>query len=327
MPSADKPKKVTKRQHYVPQFYLRQWCDDEGGFYPIKVEERTPPKIKIFERKSDPSRFCYENFFYAQHTGQEDEISQNIERGFAEIEALLSVEIPKIERKILNSEQITEVDKYRLSELMIFLWIRGKSHRDQSQKMIEKLFKDINKLQMPYIDKDPKMKMLMQEKGITKEEMIEFAERGEYTVDVGNMQHLALFKEMYGFCNMLSNKYWKICISRDGKFITTDAPYLDKSLSRHFMGNHFMVREQSFVLSPRVIIVTRYPRNNSKKNIVRKDITGNLALIQQMNCHNLMQSIRFGFHRERDHLKELERFIDYLYQNRDKLRSEMAEED
>ncbi len=309
-----KPEQVTEDQHYVPQFYLKQWLDETGGFYPVKIEQKIPPKLKIFDKKSDQSRFCYENFFYAQHTGVEDEVSQVIEKKFAEIEAIFSNELPVLEKKILNNEQITENEKYHLAECMIFLHFRGKKYLDQSKKMTDEVTKQMMKHWVHYIDKDPKSKAKMEELGLTKEQMVEYVNKGEFTVDYGNVHHLRIMDDMRGFCNILSAKYWKVYISRKGEFITTDAPYLDMPTSTHFYGNDFLSREQSFVLSPRVIILAIYPKNEHGKKFARKDITGDRARIQQINIHNLMNAIRFGFHKDRSLLVELEKFVGLIYE-------------
>ncbi|HTK33007.1 MAG TPA: DUF4238 domain-containing protein [Candidatus Paceibacterota bacterium] len=306
--------KITEDQHYVPQFYLKQWLDPTGGFYPVKIEEKIPPKLKIFDKKSDQSRFCYENFFYAQHTGVADEVSQVIEKKFAEIEAIFSNELPILEKKIVNCEQISESEKFHLAECMIFLHFRGKKYLDQSKKMTDEVTKQMMKHWVQYIDKSPKSKARMEESGLTKEQMVDYVHKGEFTVDYGNMHHLQIMKDMGGFCNILSAKFWRVYISHEGHFITTDAPYLDMPVTNTFFGNDFLSREQSFILSPRVMIVALYPNNNNGKKFVRKDITNNRAFIQQLNLHNLMNAIRFGFHKDRDLLVELEKLIQFVHQ-------------
>ena len=306
-------KKRTKKQHYVPQFYLRQWCDGSGGFFPVKIGGIEPPQLKIFDAKSNPSRFCYENFFYAQHTGKEDKISQIIEERFTEIEGIFSIELPKIEKKIVNNEQITESDKFNLSQCMLFLHFKGKKYREESKRMTDYMIKEINKMTFPYLDKDPKMKAKMQELNITQEEMVEFAEKGKYTVDMGNIHHMRIMKDMQGFCNLLTAKYWKIYISRNGDFIATDTPYQDIAVSKEFYGNHFMDREQTFILSPRVVIIIRCPKNEFGKKVNRKDITNNKAQIHTINTYNLMRSLNFGFHKDKNILIELDKIARFLY--------------
>lgn len=304
---------VTKKQHYVPQFYLRQWADKSGSFYPVKIEKKEPPKFRVFGQKSSPANFCFENFFYAQHTGEKDEMSQLIENDFADAEGKLASKLPEWENKIVNNEQITSDDKYHLSELMLFMWFRGKEYRTQSKQMTEKMIKWVNKTLVHTIDRTPEMKKTMTELGVTKADMIDFAEREEYTVDIGNAHHMAIMKDMYSFCNLLHGKFWRIYISRKGEFITTDAPYLDMSLSDKFWGNDFLSREQTFVLSPRVFIVARYPDHTTGKKIIRKDITNDKVKIKQLNCHKLMNSTMFGFHPDRQLLLDLEEHAGLVY--------------
>lgn len=307
---------ITKKQHYVPQFYLRQWVDETGCFYPIKIKTKIPPKLSISNKKSNPKNFCFEKFFYAQYTGQQDDISQFLEKNFADIEKVFSEKLSVLENKILNNQQITNEDKYHLSEFMIFFWLKGKEYRLTSQKISEDAIKQINKLFVYDIDRIPEAKAKMKRFGLTKKDMIDFAEKGEYKIEFGNMHHLALMKDMYGFCNLLSAKYWKVYISRNGEFITSDTPYLDMATSKGFWGNDFLSREQSFVLSPKVIIIAQYPKNKSGKKIVRKDISSNKSLIQGMNYYRLMNSIQFGFHRNKQLLKELQEYIELVYNYR-----------
>lgn len=308
-----KPEQITEDQHYVPQFYLQQWLDETGGFYPVKVEEKKPPRLKVFEKKADQSRFCYENFFYAQRTGVEDEISQIIEKEFARIEGIFSKELPILEKKILNNEHITEGDRYKLAQCMIFLHFRGKKYLDQSKNMTDHITKQMMRHWVHHMDKDPNAKAEMDKLGLTKEQMVEFVYKGEFTVDYGNVQHLEIMKDMEGFCNLLFAKFWRVYISHSGDFITTDAPYLDMPVTSNFYGNDFLSREQSFILSPRVVIIALYPKHEGGKKLIRKDITGIRGRIQQINLHSLMNSIRFGFHKDRDLLLELEKLALYVH--------------
>jgi hypothetical protein len=307
---------ATKKQHYVPQFYLRQWCDSDGCFYPVKIENKKPPKLVIFKKKSRPSCFCFENFFYAQHTGKEDEMSQLLEESFADIEGDFSKHLSRIEKDIVDNKQVSDDEKYLVSQFMTFLWMRGKSWLDQSKKMSEDVAKQIFKMDVYNVDKIPKLKAKMEKLGLTKEDMIKFAEEEKYTIDFGNAHHLMLLKEMDGFSNLLHAKVWKIYISKKGEFVTSDAPYLDMSTNKGYWGNDFLSREQSFVLSPRVLIVALYPSYDGGKKIFRKDITEDVLLIRQINCHNLMNSMKFGFHKDRKILEDLERYISLVYESK-----------
>lgn len=306
-------KQTTKSQHYIPQFYLKKWVDFKGGFYPIKIIEKHPPKLDIFKVASSPNRFCSENYFYAQCTGKKDKMSQFFENIFKDIEGDLSLQLPKIEKRIIDNQQISFSDKYLLSQFMVFIWLRGKLYRQQSIKMTEDVIKKLNKSLVHYIDEDEFIRKKMDDFKITKDDMIQFVEKGDYAVEMDNIYHLNMLSEINGFSNILSAKYWLILISRRGHFITSDAPYLDMPINESFWGNDFLSREQSFVLSPNIFIIALYPKNDCCKKIKRKDVTNDINYIQQINCHNLMNSIQFGFHKDKELLEDLYKRIEDYY--------------
>lgn len=296
--------KITIKQHYVPQSYLNKWVDEDECFYPIRIEDKNPPQLYIFKKKSKPVAYCFENFFYAEHTGIKDDISQVIETEFAEIESIFFNEIPIIEEKILKNKQITLQDKYHLSECMLFFHFKGKKYREQSTQMTDKLVKKINKFLAQDIDKHEKIKEKMDLLNISKQQMIDFADKEEYRVDFGNIHHLAIMQNIYNFCNLLVAKHWKIYISQNGEFLTTDTPFQDKALNSNYWGNDFLSREHVFILNPNIVIVARYQKNKNVKNVIRKDITHNKIAIQKINTLNLMNSIRFGFHKKKEILED-----------------------
>lgn len=306
-------KGYTVKQHYVPQFYLRQWTDANGGFYPAEVIQRQPPEVKIFPNKSNPRPFCFENFFYAQRTGEADEMSQEVEKTFTEIEGFFSQELPGIEKRILNNEHISDSDKYCLAQCMTFLHFRGKKYLDESKRMTSEMTKKMLQMHLSFADKDPQMQRLLEEHQLTKEQMIESLEGDKITIDLGNAHHLQILKDMEGFSNLLYAKFWRILISREGHFITSDAPYIDNPLSQHFFGNDFLSREQSFILSPKVMIFAQYPKNECGKKIIRRDLTGQKNQIGFINAHSLMRSIKFAFHSDRSVLEHSALFAKALY--------------
>lgn len=305
---------TTAKQHYVPQFYLRQWIDEDLGFYPARVTHGFPPEIQIFERKSNPRSFCYENYFYAQHTGKADEMSQEIEKTFAEIEAIFSKELPAIEKKILNNEQIKDSDKYSLAQCMTFLHFRGKKYLDESKRMTNEMTQKMFEMRLRFSDNDPKFQALLKKHSLSKEELLEHLTTGRIEVDYGNHHHLQMLNEIQGFSNLLHAKFWRIYTSKEGHFITSDAPYNDRPLSREFYGNDFFSREQSFVLSPRAVIVAQSPKHEGGKKLVRNDLTGDKNKIGMINAHTLSSSIKFCFHKDQSILRHAALVVQALHQ-------------
>lgn len=310
----------TKRQHYVPRKYLRKWCDANGSFFPIKVESRQPAKVEIFDKESNPERFCYENFFYAKQTGKYDEFSQSVEKDFTDAENGFWDKLPPIEEKILGNQQILPEEKWFIAGFGIMLWLRGKKYREWSNQMSEDLIKWVMKSRIRMADKDPEFMKELKEHGVTHEEMIEFADKEEYKVEISNTQSLKLFESYEQFSNLLFHKYWRVYISRDGKFITTDSPYLDLPIHEekpNFFGQTFLMRKQYLALSPNILIEAINPHNISGKKFKRMDVTGNKGLVHYLNSMLLMNANMFGFHSSKENLEDLKRIIGFIDSNKD----------
>ncbi len=310
----------TRKQHYVPREYLRKWCDEKDSFFPIKVESRQPAKIEIFEKESNPERYCYENFFYAKHTGKYDDFSQLVEKDFTDAENGFWSRLPEIEKKILDSQQILPEEKWLIASFGIMLWLRGKKYREWSNQMSEDLIKWVMKSHIRMADKDPDFMKDLSDHGITHEEMIEFADKEEYKVEISNAQSLRLFESYEQFSNLLFHKYWRVYISRDGKFITTDSPYLDLLVHEKkpsFYGQTFLMRKQYLVLSPYILIEAIYPNNDSGKKFKRIDVTGNKGLVHYLNSMMIMNANLFGFHADKENLEELKKVLNFIDSNKE----------
>jgi hypothetical protein len=297
----------TKKQHYVPQFYLKRWGDKDEKSFPIKINNHTPPSLEIIKNKSNVINFCHENYFYSE------ENAELVEQMFGEVEQKMSIEIPKLEYKILNNQQITSEDKYLLSYYMIIQYFRSKKYIDQSKKMTEDLMKWVNKTFVREIVKKPEVIKSLEMRNMTKEDMIKFVDEGNYSVVTSTESHLRILKEAQGFTNLLSAKYWEVFISRDGDFITTDSPLLDLPTGTGMWDNDYLSREQRFILSPKILIICKNPNDLNSKNFKRKDITSKKDFIHAYNATNLMNSVKFGFHSDEKVLGKVIVMVDYIF--------------
>lgn len=122
---ADAQAQITRRQHFVSQFYLRKFVNSAGELEVLDVPQR-----KILEPRT-PKAVCYEEFFYGAATGKLDEVSQQIEKLFQQMEDSIAKQLDPIIAKLLNYSQIDDEEKWLIAFLMSMLWIRGPAMREQ----------------------------------------------------------------------------------------------------------------------------------------------------------------------------------------------------
>lgn len=136
------PKK--KKQHYVPQFYLSYFLDQNR-------KNNEEPYLWVFEvpnekgfRKS-PKNIGFENYFYSFQDG--DEFSYEIEDRLAEIES----EAKYIFKKMINNNLIKdERERYTFGKFISFLNYRTPRSRDHfrilaQNKLKGKMVDEMNK--------------------------------------------------------------------------------------------------------------------------------------------------------------------------------------
>ena len=83
-----KKKQIVVEQHYIPQFYLKQFEDSNHLIQRLDVKAN-----KIMEPKGKKG-ICFDKFFYALETGVEDEVSQVVEKWLGNLEKHLSKKTP-----------------------------------------------------------------------------------------------------------------------------------------------------------------------------------------------------------------------------------------
>ncbi|MBI4535636.1 MAG: DUF4238 domain-containing protein, partial [Ignavibacteriae bacterium] len=130
---------ATKRQHFVPRFYLRRFLNSKN-----EVEVLDCAQGKIIAPRGTKG-ICYEDFFYGIRTGEPDEVSQEIEKAFQQIESSIAASLDGIIFKLVNNEQILIGDKWTIALLMSMLWLRGPIMRKQINEMSEYMMKEVMK--------------------------------------------------------------------------------------------------------------------------------------------------------------------------------------
>lgn len=229
----------TKKQHYLPQFYLKSFAGSNGllYFYDKKTDRISSPKHY--------SSVGYKDYFYAAETGVPDEISQQIEKWLQVYEDIISKELIKIIQKILGVEQIDHNDKYILASLMCMLWLRTPSMRHS----------------------------LNQSRLDLRKEMLKFGDTATFN-PTNNVHHLRFMTETFGFndkgfTNMFYGQKWKIYINKGRrKFLTAENPVVEWWLPpKGFWDNaSFLQRTKFFPLTPDIFIVLSDPKGSSKVN-------------------------------------------------------------
>ena len=180
---------ITKKQHFVPQFYLRYFTDQYGILQVLDVKNR-----RIGSPRSC-SGVGYSDYFYAVKTGVQDDVSQQIEQWLQNLENIIAKELPVIIEKITEYKHINNKDRYILSAFMSMLWLRSPGMRFRLNKMEE----DIAKKTMRFSTSE-RVDCYIKETGITMSDekrkmFIKMIETGSYNINFNNVQHLILMVE------------------------------------------------------------------------------------------------------------------------------------
>lgn len=298
---------VTAKQHFVPQFYLKQFANIAG-----LVEVLDIPKRAILDPRS-PKSVCYEKFFYGAKTGEADELSQHIEQMFHQLEDATAKRIEPIADKLLNCSQIDYEEKWAIALLMSMLWIRGPAMREQVNQASEQLMKSINKFQFGHPSADDMIDRFDRENDKTtnpeiREKLKRMMIDGDYKIEFNNASHLRMFDSFKGFANLFHAQDWIVYISKsEKKFTTTDNPVTVVFPERRSVyGTSFLERMHYFPLTPEILIMCRYPDKRNGKKLRRKTLfQENNVEILKLNLSTSNQAIQYAYAQERQSLEEM----------------------
>ncbi len=258
---------TTKKQHYLPEFYLKQFLNSQK-------------LLNVYDKKNNrilkpfaPGGVGYEHFYYAVQTGVHDEISQHVESWLHAHEDIISEQLPGIIETIHSQRQINEDQKYILATLMCLLWLRTPSMRNSLNQMHEDLIKQIQQFNPErsvdnYIKKTGVAMTINQ-----RAELIETIKQGKYKIHFSNIAHLRFMTQELGFndqgfTNLFYGHKWKMYLAKGKKrFITTDSPVIEWCPPpESFFGPTFLDRKKYFSLTPEIFIELLPPHGSAKIN-------------------------------------------------------------
>ena len=201
-------KQIVKNQHFVPEFYLKQFSIDKQnqGFVVRVFDLRTK---RILKKTYSIAEVCRDKFFYAAETGVQDEISQAFEEVFGQIETEISTALPGIIERAI-ALQLTNNDLHNLAFFMSAQWMRTLSFREWLQKAHSDMMKWMIQAQASHPEIYDFIRRTAEagEETISdeqKEEVKRFIQSGEYDFRFDNSPHLNFIGEekVNGFCNLL----------------------------------------------------------------------------------------------------------------------------
>lgn len=306
-------KNTTKKQHYVPKFYLKNFSNENSKLEIIDLDNERMLKNYHY------SAVCYSDFFYGNKTGIKDKLSQDIEDWLKIYEDIISDALPRIIKKILNQQQINADDRYILSALMCQLYLRTPSMRTRLNKMQEDMFKHMAKINADNILETKTTNNTIKMDSKSKEDIRKMIEDGSYSLKFNNANHIKFMIKNFGFgepgfTNLFFAHSWEIYIAKGkNRFITTDNPLVEWWQPRKIIyGPSFLERNKYFSLTPEIFIVLTHPknfdlqRNPATEKIRRKTIFEDKDII--VSVFNLLLAVyatRFAYSKEKRNLENI----------------------
>ncbi|TGM73632.1 DUF4238 domain-containing protein [Leptospira levettii] len=280
-------KNITKWQHIVPQFYLKEFKNEKN------LIENYDILNKKFGQPKGTRPLCAEYFYYGAETGVQDEISQIVEEFLQTFETPLSKSIPILKKSLIGNSEITPEEKHIISLLMSMLYIRNNTTRNQIKQSTSSLTLDVLKGIVNVKGEERFFNDYERETGriissSEKKDFIKALEENHFKFEVNNAPHINFLLKIPNFANILYTQNWIIYISKiEDNFITSDTPVISinpKNWNNQF-GVPILAKSYYFPLSPKIFIKTYYNSQSTAKSIKRKNLLSNIdtKIINDLN--------------------------------------------
>lgn len=287
-------KQTTKRQHYVPQFYLRYFTNSEGLIEVLQKDSLAP--IRPCSTKSR----CYEKYFYGQKSGVLDDLSQAVEDAMSDVEDRFAKRYKEYCEIARKGECFSEEARHHVAAYMAIQFLRTKSTRKRVNSMVGELTKKILSMNAQTGYWNETIKKGMDEGRLSPATEAELAEARkiaisqDYDLVSDNIQHIRTILDFETFAAWFMVKDWRICLApKDTSFVTSDNPVAEILPSQQSQyGNHIVERLHFFPLAQDILIILKRPQEQSKhtNTIVSPSVVFSANMVQLGCCVNEVYS-------------------------------------
>lgn len=281
-----------KKQHYVPQVYLKHFTDSDGF---IHIYDKEKDEF----RRQTPANTGYSKHFY---TIEKDGVKDySIEKALAlHVDTLYQ----PVLNKIANKETLKFEDKEKLAVFVTFQYLRTPKQRKNYHRMIDDFYKQTAKI----IFEMKKVHGMLSDIGPLEIENLEDIVKNErFNVDVPKEQSLQLMLDSGRMASMISRHNFIIIeASSKSEFITSDHPYsmVKENWSPAWSGYGIMNTTKLFPLSPRYLLMLKDPGDKIMYYSLNK------SEVREMNMTTASWSDRFLFSSNEKLLRSLVKKIE-----------------
>jgi len=216
----------TKKQHYIPQFYLKNFSQDQERIYIYDKKKGDKGEI----RYQTTVEVAHENHFYTYRTKKGTK--ENLEDFFCQFEGDAAAIIDKVHR----DRQITPEEKQKLALFVAFIYTRTPTFKARTEEMHSKMGEKLSRMMIQMTPKEQLRKFYKEKQGkeFTDKELndlvdfatnpkrsrIEFTYPNEYWIKIMLKMGAEVAPIFYGM------NWLFLFTEQPYAFITSDGPFL-----------------------------------------------------------------------------------------------------
>jgi len=273
-----------KKQHYVPQFYLRPFSHDGKMVYAYNLKHKKVFPVKI-------KNMCQENYFYCD--------VKDLEQNMAIVEGKQAVVVAEVIEK-LNVQSIDATDKFYLLLFILMQCTRTKKSKLFADSLIDTVFDT-------YCKPSLKESHVLIDKGIKPEDI------DPLHFEFERSHLLMMFPAMFKVDLIRDLKMVLIINHTNHNFVTSDTPcclynYI-KSNNYGMLGFHSPGLIIFCPLNTKVLLLLFDPElynvNLNDKSIIHVENTSDIDAINKLQIHNCLESLICSEKDDGDYLNQL----------------------